>query len=101
MAQVTHHKIEFIPNPYAITPTSWPWFVRLAKRFFNTAGVGVCFQSQRAWQHIFAEAGFDMVAFQRGLVRWRPGRSFRGMAIHLLFLKSVSHALFSEAQEGR
>ena len=60
---------------YAITAIRWPWFVRLANRFFNTAGVGVCFQSQRAWQHMFAQAGFDVVAFQRGL-EW-GGRSFR------------------------
>lgn len=77
---------------YAITAVRWPWFVCLAKRFFNTAGVGVCFQSQRAWQHMFAQAGFDVVAFQQGLV-W-GGRSFRAMAMHLLFLKSVSQGHF-------
>jgi ubiquinone/menaquinone biosynthesis C-methylase UbiE len=76
---------------YAITTIRWPWFVRLAKRFFNTAGVGVCFQSQRAWQHMFAQAGFDVVAFQRGL-EW-GGRSFR-LAIHLLFLSSVANGHF-------
>jgi ubiquinone/menaquinone biosynthesis C-methylase UbiE len=76
---------------YAITATRWPWFVRVAKRFFNTAGVGVCFRSQRAWQHMFAQAGFDVAAFQRGLVWWWLGRSVRGMAIHLLFVESVSH----------
>jgi ubiquinone/menaquinone biosynthesis C-methylase UbiE len=79
---------------YAITATRWPWFVRLAKRFFNTAGVGVCFQSQRAWQQMFDQAGFDVVAFQRGLVWSWLRRSFRGMAYHLLLVKSVSHGHF-------
>jgi ubiquinone/menaquinone biosynthesis C-methylase UbiE len=78
---------------YAITATRWPWFVRLARPFFNTAGVGVCFQSQRAWKRMFAQAGLDVVAFQPGLV-WSLGRSFRGMAFHLLFVKSVSHGHF-------
>jgi ubiquinone/menaquinone biosynthesis C-methylase UbiE len=76
---------------YTITVIRWPWFVRLAKRFFNTAGVGVCFASRRAWQHMFAQAGFDVVAFQRGL-EW-GGRSFR-LAIHLLFLRSISNGHF-------
>jgi hypothetical protein len=79
---------------YAITSARWPWFVRVAKRFFNTAGVGVCFQSQRAWQHIFVQAGFDVVAFQQGSVWWWVGRSVHGMAYHLLLVKSVSHGHF-------
>lgn len=79
---------------YAITAIRWPWFVRVAKRFFNTAGVGVCFQSQRAWRHMFAEAEFNVIAFQRGLVWWRLGRSFRDILIHMLFVKSVSHGHF-------
>jgi SAM-dependent methyltransferase len=84
---------------YGITALRRPWFVRLTKRFFNTAGVGVCFQSQQAWQQIFAQAGFDVVAFQRGLEWWWLERTlrrmdFRNMAVHLLFLKSVSHGHF-------
>ena len=79
---------------YAITRIRWPWFVRLAKRFFNTAGVGVCFQSQRAWQHIFAQAGFEVVVFQPGLRWWWLDRSLRGVMFHLLFIKSVSHGHF-------
>lgn len=79
---------------YAITTIKWPWFVRWVKRFFNTAGVGVCFQSQKAWQQMFAQAGFDVVVFQRGLVWGWLGRSVRGMAIHLLFVKAVSHGHF-------
>ena len=50
---------------YTITRMKRGWFVGLAKRFFNTAGVGVCFQSQRAWRHMFAEAGFDVVSLSR------------------------------------
>jgi ubiquinone/menaquinone biosynthesis C-methylase UbiE len=84
---------------YAITAIKWRWFVQWTKRFFNTAGVGVCFQSQRAWMRLFAEAGFDVDAFQLGLVwRWLERAflrmDFRSMAIHLLFVKSVSHGHF-------
>jgi ubiquinone/menaquinone biosynthesis C-methylase UbiE len=78
---------------YTITATKWPWFVRLAKRFFNTAGVGVCFQSQRAWQNMFAQAGFHVASFQRGLVWWWLS-SFPHILIHLLFVRSVSHGHF-------
>ena len=77
---------------YRITSMRWPWFVGLARRFFNTAGTGVCFRSQRAWQQLFAQAGFEVVAFQRGRVWWRG--SFRGMLIPLLFLKSASNDHF-------
>jgi ubiquinone/menaquinone biosynthesis C-methylase UbiE len=52
---------------YAITAIRFPWFVYFARRFFNTAGTGVCFQSQRAWRRVFAQAGFDVIAFQPGL----------------------------------
>lgn len=79
---------------YAITAIKWRWFVRWTKRFFNTAGVGVCFQSERAWRRIFGETGFDVVAFQPGLVWWWLGSSLRGKAIHFLFVKSVSHGHF-------
>jgi ubiquinone/menaquinone biosynthesis C-methylase UbiE len=84
---------------YTITATKWPRFVRLAKRFFNTAGVGVCFQSQRAWQNMFAQAGFRVASFQRGLVWWWLS-SFPGILIHLLFIRSVSHGhFFLEVEE--
>jgi len=83
---------------YAITSIRAPWFVRLTKRFFNTAGVGVCFRSQQAWQDIFAESGFDSIAFQRGYV-WEL-RSLRAMAFHLLFLRSVCHGHFFLRHKG-
>ena len=86
---------------YAITATRWPWFVRFAGRFFNTAGVGVCFRSRRAWRQMFAQAGFDVVAFQQGLVWWWLRRSLRGIAFHLLFVKSVSHGHFFLSAQGR
>jgi SAM-dependent methyltransferase len=79
---------------YAITSIRWRWFVRLSQGWFNTAGVGVCFQSQQVWQRIFVETGFDLIAFQRGLVWWWLRRSLRGLVIHLLFVKSISHGHF-------
>jgi ubiquinone/menaquinone biosynthesis C-methylase UbiE len=79
---------------YALTVIRWPWFVRLAKRFFNTAGVGVCFQSRWAWHKIFAEAGYDLIVFQEGLFWWWLAHSLRGLMFHFLFIKSVSHGHF-------
>jgi ubiquinone/menaquinone biosynthesis C-methylase UbiE len=38
---------------YALTSMKAPWFTKVARRFFNTAGVGVCFHSQRRWENIF------------------------------------------------
>jgi ubiquinone/menaquinone biosynthesis C-methylase UbiE len=77
---------------YTITAVRHPWFVRLAKRFFNTAGVGVCFQSREAWASLFARGGFDLVTLQKGKTWERTIR--RDLAFRLLFLKPVSHGHF-------
>jgi ubiquinone/menaquinone biosynthesis C-methylase UbiE len=42
---------------YAISSIRNRQFVRLANRYFNTAGVGVCFHSQLAWEELFKRAG--------------------------------------------
>jgi ubiquinone/menaquinone biosynthesis C-methylase UbiE len=42
---------------YAITSVKTPWFVKRIRYYFNTAGVGVCFHSQRAWERLFHRAG--------------------------------------------
>lgn len=38
---------------YEITRVQNPVFIRLARRYFNTAGVGVCFRSRRGWMSLF------------------------------------------------
>ncbi len=45
---------------YAITCVKNPRFVKLARRYFNTAGVGVCFHSQSAWERIFERVGLKI-----------------------------------------
>jgi hypothetical protein len=77
---------------YGISSIKWQWIVRFTQRFFNTAGVGLCFQLQ--WERIFAEAGFDPVAFQRGLLCYWLGPSLRWMMTRLLFVKAISHGHF-------
>jgi 2-polyprenyl-3-methyl-5-hydroxy-6-metoxy-1,4-benzoquinol methylase len=72
---------------FSITKIKWRWFVRIAKRFFNTAGVGVCFRSRQAWEHIFAEAGFGVVTFEQGL-------EFPSWSDHLLAIKLRSNGHF-------
>jgi ubiquinone/menaquinone biosynthesis C-methylase UbiE len=79
---------------YTLTAIRWPWFVRLTKHFFNTAGVGVYFQSRWAWHQMFAEAGYDVIVFQQGLLWWWLVHSLRGLMFHLLFIKSVSQGHF-------
>lgn len=44
---------------FEITRIRNPTFVRFSRRFFNTAGVGVCFRSSRNWRGVFAEAGLS------------------------------------------
>lgn len=45
---------------YAITSAKNPRFVGLARRYFNTAGVGVCFHSQPAWECLFEQVGLKV-----------------------------------------
>jgi SAM-dependent methyltransferase len=42
---------------YALTAIEQPQIARLVARHANTAGVGVCFQSEQAWVKLFAGAG--------------------------------------------
>lgn len=81
---------------YSISSIRWRWIVYLTQRFFNTASIGVCFQSKRAWEHIFVKAGFEVVTFQQGISWWWHGDGYalRWMAPHLLFVKAVSHGHF-------
>jgi 2-polyprenyl-3-methyl-5-hydroxy-6-metoxy-1,4-benzoquinol methylase len=48
---------------YAITRIQNKTFVRLARRFFNTAGTGVCFRSNRNWQKLIRSAGLSCELF--------------------------------------
>lgn len=51
---------------WMITSVSFDPWVRLARRAFNTAGVGVCFRSERNWRTVFAEAGLQIVRETEG-----------------------------------
>ena len=44
---------------FAITSISNPLMVAATRRIANTAGVGVCFRSERAWSNIFSQCGFE------------------------------------------
>jgi ubiquinone/menaquinone biosynthesis C-methylase UbiE len=73
---------------FAITSTRVPWFAKLARRAFNTAGVGVCFNSHRAWRRIFHDAGLMIVQEQHGIVWQKP--PLETAAMHCLGLTQVS-----------
>jgi Methylase involved in ubiquinone/menaquinone biosynthesis len=77
---------------YAITRIKNPIFVRFAQRYFNTAGVGVCFQSRRGWQRIFQSLGTDIIFYQQH-ARWKHGLKKRLLFL-LLLLRTQQHGHF-------
>lgn len=78
---------------YAITRIKNPVFVRLANRYFNTAGVGVCFQSKRSWFNIFRRSGLR-IDYYRQYSRWTHGFKKRLMFL-ALFLRTQRHGHFA------
>jgi SAM-dependent methyltransferase len=77
---------------FAITAVRWPPFVRVARRFFNTAGVGVCFQSAGAWRQILRRAGLEVKCMSYGRP-WVFGTK-RRLQFALLLISNVSHGHF-------
>lgn len=70
---------------FAVTSIRHPLWIALAKRYFNTAGVGVCFQSRAGWLRSFDRFDFDTVDYFRH-DRWQPPMKKR-LAFHALGLK--------------
>lgn len=77
---------------YSITKIRNPAVVGLTRRYFNTAGVGVCFQSKRAWFNIFKRSGLN-VDFYLQNSRWKHGLKKRLLFL-LLFLRMQRHGHF-------
>jgi SAM-dependent methyltransferase len=77
---------------YAITRVSFPPFVKLARPFFNTAGVGVCFLSEPAWRRQFDSLGLTVVREHFGLP-WPCSRATKA-ALALLLLHERRHGHF-------
>lgn len=77
---------------YQITRIRAPWFVTLSRRFFNTAGVGVCFRSATAWRKVFHDSGLRTIFDDQGRVWEIPTK--RRMAHALLGIRGVSHRHF-------
>lgn len=77
---------------YRITTLQASWFVPIARRFFNTAGVGVCFRSAKAWQQVFREAGLTIAQNDAGYL-WEMGFKRRVM-FPMLAIQKVSHRHF-------
>ncbi|HEY2464420.1 MAG TPA: class I SAM-dependent methyltransferase [Steroidobacteraceae bacterium] len=77
---------------YTITRIRNPAFVGLARRYFNTAGVGVCFQSKRGWFNIFKRTGLRVDYYLQNS-RWKHGLKKRLMFL-LLFLRVQRHGHF-------
>jgi hypothetical protein len=77
---------------YNITRIRNAAFVGLTRRYFNTAGVGVCFQSKRGWFNIFKRSGLR-VDFYMQNSRWKHGLKKRLMFL-FLFLRVQRHGHF-------
>ncbi len=77
---------------WSITSVRNPSFVKLARRFFNTAGVGVCFQSENSWRRIFGSAGLTVSHHFFG-IPWSVSPT-RRVAIGFLGLKGPRHGHF-------
>jgi ubiquinone/menaquinone biosynthesis C-methylase UbiE len=76
---------------YRITRMSAPWFVGVSRRFFNTAGIGVCFRSANAWRKVFSDAGLRII--YDDLNAWEMPTN-RKVAHVFLGVRGVAHRHF-------
>lgn len=83
---------------YAVTRVQNPVFVKLAGKFFNTAGVGVCFQSKAAWWKLFRRLGFH-VEHYHNYPRW-DFPLIKRLAFVGLFLRAQDHGHFALRRPG-
>lgn len=75
---------------YNITRIRRPYFlVGLLKRFFNTAGVGVCFRSEQSWEDIVRQSELRIEHISYGDY-WGGGFVIK-MLMAALFLKTRRH----------
>jgi SAM-dependent methyltransferase len=54
---------------FGLSAMRWKPALAVTSRFFNTAGVGVCFRSQSGWQALFGDAGLARKSLHYGR-RW-------------------------------
>jgi ubiquinone/menaquinone biosynthesis C-methylase UbiE len=74
---------------FAITSIKNHRFAKLARCCFNTAGVGICFHSQSAWEALFRRAG--MKTEQTFFGEYLPSDLKMRLMLPLLALKSRRH----------
>lgn len=85
---------------YSITSVRTRWFAKIARRFFNTAGVGVCFNSRKTWRRIFHKAQLTIRDEHQGIVWQKP--PIETVALRCLGLTQVStrHFYLRPASNG-
>ena len=77
---------------FGLTTVRNQTFVRAIERYFHTAGVGVCFHSQRRWEALFNRAALSLRHTDIGPI-WP--RKLKGKFLFLfLFLRSERHGHF-------
>lgn len=75
--------IENLPGYLIFQLTSARILTGLTRRFgANTAGVGVCFRSQRSWERLLRDTGIEVMTFSLDPHPWRFSR-FRKTFLHI------------------
>ncbi|MEJ1968054.1 MAG: class I SAM-dependent methyltransferase [Rhizomicrobium sp.] len=77
---------------YGITRIKAPLFVSVSRRFFNTAGVGVCFRSRGSWRRLFRQANYATAHEDDGYI-WKM-TPVRRLSYALLGIQHVCHRHF-------
>lgn len=66
---------------FGITRIRNPHFVKIARRYFNTSGVGVCFRSKRNWERVIHNSGLQADMIYRNPWPQQPGAKLVKMAL--------------------
>jgi ubiquinone/menaquinone biosynthesis C-methylase UbiE len=83
---------------YAVTSIKNRWFAKLAGRYANTAGVGVCFHSQSAWEALFKRIGFKTE--QKFFGNYWPADLKTRLMLLLITITSRRHGHYFLLPEG-
>jgi ubiquinone/menaquinone biosynthesis C-methylase UbiE len=78
---------------YMVTSIRAGWFVKISRKHFNTAGVGVCFRSTGEWRRLFQEADLATVYDDLGMVK-NDLSLLRRAQFAMLALRQVSYRHF-------
>ena len=93
VAEIMYDGVGDIPGRmiYNITRINNPLVTPITRKFFNTAGVGVCFRSERAWRQLFGQV---LHTRERALCTPWPMTVSRFLLLIIMMLRRQRHAHF-------